>query len=72
MPIARATSDGISALISARGEVLERAAHFAVGWQTLICEVPLGSGRPTLYARAGDWFALACGLAALVATLYAT
>ena len=66
---ARATSDGVSVLVSQRGEVLERADHFDVGWQTLICDVPLGQGRPTLYARWGDWFAVACGVAALIATL---
>lgn len=68
--IARATSDGVSALISARGEVLERADHFDVGLQTLICDVPLGTGRPTFYAKWGDWFPLTCGVAALIATLW--
>ena len=70
--IARATSDGISALISARGEELARAAHFDVGFATLIADVPLGCGRATLYAKWGDWFPLACGVAAFVATLLAT
>ena len=70
--VARATSDGISVIVSARGEALERADHFEVGWQTLIADVPLGSGRATLYARWGDWFAVACGVAALVATLSTT
>ncbi len=69
-PIARATSDGISVLTSARGEVLQRAAHFEEGFATLIADLPLGSGRPTLYARWGDWFAWACGVAALIATLW--
>ena len=68
--IARATSDGVSALISARGEILARADHFDAGFQTLVCDVPLGSGRPTFYAKWGDCFALACGVAALVATLW--
>ena len=72
VPIARATSAGVSVIVSARGEVLKRAAHFDEGFQTLICDVPLGSGRPTLYARRGDWFALACGIGALAATLYPT
>ena len=72
VPIARATSDGVSVIVSARGEVTRRAAHFDVGHQTLICDISLGSGRPTLYARGGDWFAWACGVGALVATLYAT
>ena len=68
--IARATSDGISVLISARGEVLERAAHFEDGFQTLVADVAVGSGRATIYAKWGDWFPVACGLAALVATLW--
>ena len=67
--IARATSDGVSALVSARGEVLARADHFDCGLQTLISDVPLGNGRATLYARWGDWFPIACGILALVATL---
>ena len=67
--VARATSDGISVLVSARGEVLARAAHFDVGLQTLNSDLPLGRGRATLYARWGDWFPLACGVAAFIATL---
>ena len=70
-PPAGATSDGISVLVSARGEVLQRAAHFEDGFQTLIADVPIGNGRPTIYAKWGDWLAFACGLAALGATLYA-
>ncbi len=69
--IARATSDGISVLVSARGEILQTAAHFENGLQTLIADLPLGNACPTLYAKRGDWFPLACGVAALVATLYA-
>ena len=68
--VARATSDGISVTVSARGEVLRRADHFDVGWQMLVCELPLGRGRPTFYARWGDWFPILCGVAALIATLY--
>lgn len=68
--IARATSDGISVIVSARGEVLQRAAHFEDGFQTLIADLPLGSGRPTIYAKWGGWFPVACGLAALIATLW--
>lgn len=68
--IARATSDGISVLVSARGEVLQRAAHFEEGFQTLIADVTVGGGRSTIYAKWGDWFPIACGLAALVATLW--
>ena len=68
--IARATSDGISVLVSARGEVRERADHFDVGLQTLIADVAVGSGRATIYAKWGDWFAVLCGVATLVATLW--
>ncbi len=68
--IARATSDGISVIVSARGEITQRAAHFEDGFQTLIDDVAVGNGRPTIYAKWGDWFPLACGLAALIATLW--
>ena len=68
--IARATSDGVSVLVSARGEVVARADHFDIGFETLIAELPLGSGRATIYAKWGDWFPLSCGVAALVATLW--
>ena len=70
--VARATSDGISVVVSARGEVVARADHFDQGLQLLVEEVSLGNGRPTFYAKAGDWLAWACGAAALGATLWAT
>ena len=70
--VARATSDGISVIASARGQVVRRADHFVQGLQRLTVDVAAGNGRPTFYARRGDWLAWACGLAALVATLWAT
>ena len=69
--LARATSGGISGLVSARGEVLQQCDHLRGGFSMLMAEVPLGRGRPTLYARWGEWFALACGVFALAATLLA-
>ena len=68
--VARATSDGISVLVSARGKVTARAAHFEDGFQTLVDDVAVGKGRPTLYAKWGDWFPVLCGVAALIATLW--
>ena len=69
--IARATSDGISSIQSARGEVRASCDHFQDGFQMLLCEVAIGNGRPTIYARWGDWLPVGCGVAALVATLWA-
>ena len=68
--IARATSDGVSVLVSSRGEIIKSAAHFDEGFAMLLADVAIGRARATIYAKWGDWFALACGLAALVATLW--
>ncbi len=43
--LARATSDGISALTSASGDVLRSSDHFRDGAQLLVADVPVGSGR---------------------------
>lgn len=64
--LARATSDGVSALTSASGEVLKSSDHFKDGAQLLVGDVSVGNGKPTLYARTGDWFPVACGVAAIV------
>ena len=69
--IVRAASGGISGIASPRGEVTEQSDHFCDGFKMLLCEVPLGRGRATIYARWGDWFPLACGVLALAATLLA-
>jgi apolipoprotein N-acyltransferase len=57
--VVRAASNGISALVSPRGEVLARCDHVVAGPQLLLGDVPVGDGNVTLYARCGDWPMLA-------------
>lgn len=64
--LARVTSDGVSALTGASGEIIRLSDHFQQGAKLLVADVPVGSGKATLYAKTGDWFPVACGLAALV------
>lgn len=65
--VVRATSNGISALVSPRGELLASCDHTAAGPQLLTGDVPLGDGVATPYARFGDWPMLA--LSALLIAL---
>ena len=53
----RATSNGISALISPRGEIVARRDHTVEGpgAAVLTGELPLGDGFVTVYGRLGDW-----------------
>lgn len=53
--VARAASNGISALVSPRGEVLASCDHTAAGPRFLVGDVPTGDGAVTLYARFGEW-----------------
>ncbi|HEX6811047.1 MAG TPA: nitrilase-related carbon-nitrogen hydrolase [Planctomycetota bacterium] len=53
--IVRATSNGISAIVSPRGEVLASCDHTEHGPRLLVGDVPLGDGRVTAYADLGDW-----------------
>jgi apolipoprotein N-acyltransferase len=69
--LARATSDGVSALTSFDGEIEKSSDHFKDGAQLLVADVSVGNGKPTLYARTGDWFPVACGVAALVGLWFA-
>ncbi|MHC4815804.1 MAG: apolipoprotein N-acyltransferase, partial [Planctomycetota bacterium] len=57
--VVRAASNGISAIISPRGEILARVDHFERGPEVIVAEVPLGRGG-TLYSTAGEWFPLLC------------
>jgi apolipoprotein N-acyltransferase len=59
----RAANTGVSALIDARGRVRERTRIFEEA--LLVGDVPLRdpASPPTFYARAGEWFPLACWLA---------
>ncbi len=69
--LARAASDGISSLIGSNGEVLKKADHFAKGAELLVTDVPVGSGKPTIYAWSGDLFPLVCGLVTLGCLIFA-
>ena len=56
--VVRAASNGVSAIISPRGQVLARRDPFVEGPGLALARVPLGGG-PTLYARLGGWPPLA-------------
>lgn len=53
LPMLRAANTGVSALIDARGVVLQETAIFEQ--LTLTVEVPPARKEPTLYTRVGDW-----------------
>jgi apolipoprotein N-acyltransferase len=57
--IVRAASNGISAIVSARGEVLARRDHFAEGPGALVVDLPLYEPG-SFYARNGDWLVVLC------------
>ncbi len=69
LPVLRATTTGVSAVIAPDGRVLERLEPGTSG--VLRTTVALGSGAPTLYTRLGDAFALACLGATLLAVVVA-
>ena len=61
--IVRAASNGISAIVTARGEVLAERDHFAEGIGRIEADLPIYE-RGSLYNRIGDWGAL--GLAVVL------
>jgi apolipoprotein N-acyltransferase len=64
-PMLRATNTGISAIVSATGEVTDRLPWGAVG--EIVADVPLVRHERTLYARVAAWVPWATWLAALAA-----
>lgn len=58
--VVRAASSGVSAIIAPSGELLARSDHFHDGPRAIVADLPLRSSTATLYARWGDWPALAC------------
>jgi len=66
--IIRAASNGISAIISPRGEVLARMDHFEQGPGVLVADLPLPPRNRTLYTRGGSWVT---PLAAVVLWIFA-
>ena len=69
--LARAASEGISALTSLDGTVETSSDHFQDGAKLLVADVRVGNGKPTFYAKTGDWFPIACGLAAIGGLIFA-
>lgn len=63
--VVRATTDGITAVIDARGAVTTRAPLYRQCF--LVRQVPLRT-EITLYTRCGDWFVGACGIVLFLAT----
>jgi apolipoprotein N-acyltransferase len=63
--LVRAANTGISAVVDARGRILERTSLFERA--TLVRDVPI-LAADTFYARHGDVFGLACVLLTLIAT----
>jgi MYXO-CTERM domain-containing protein len=60
--IVRAATNGTSAIVSPRGEVIVSKDHFEEGNGVIVADVPLH--RPgSIYSRWGDWVAGAAGLA---------
>ena len=57
-PVVRATTTGISAVVAPTGAVLASIGQGRAG--VLELDVPTRTGPPSLYARAGDAFAIAC------------
>lgn len=61
LPVVRATTTGISAVVAPDGTIVARIEEGVPGF--LDADVPLGLGAPSVYTRAGDWFAVACAAA---------
>jgi apolipoprotein N-acyltransferase len=59
--VVRASSNGVSVIVSPRGEVLARRDHFRDGPGLAIARVSLRGG-PTFYSSVGDWPPLAGAL----------
>jgi apolipoprotein N-acyltransferase len=65
----RAASNGISAIVSPRGEIVAARDHFTAGAGLVLAEVSIRDGA-TLYARSGDWAMLAlAGLLVLLGVM---
>jgi apolipoprotein N-acyltransferase len=65
--VARAAATGVSLFAGPDGGLGPRLGLDSAGWIVQ----DLGPGRPTPYARWGEWFVLACGLGLLLAALLA-
>jgi apolipoprotein N-acyltransferase len=68
--IVRAASNGISAIISAKGKMLARKDHFAEGPGVIVAEVETYDKEMTLFAASGYWLVGVCFV--FVSTLVVT
>ena len=67
LPMIRAANTGVSAIVAAGGQVLERTPIFER--RALVAPLPPARRGPTLYTRLGDWVVWASGLFLLAAGL---
>jgi len=63
--VVRAATNGTSAILSARGETLASADHFATGPRAVVADLPLYPPG-SFYARWGEWVVWLCGLLLLL------
>lgn len=68
-PVVRATNTGISALITAQGDVQQATKGFEITARTF--QIARASSPPTFYARRGDILAIGCTLISLLLLLWA-
>jgi apolipoprotein N-acyltransferase len=67
--IVRGATNGTSAIVSPRGEVIVQKDHFKEGAGVIVADVQLR--RPgTLYSRLGDWVAAAAALALVLGLVF--
>ncbi|MBP7949462.1 MAG: apolipoprotein N-acyltransferase [Verrucomicrobiales bacterium] len=64
-PMVRSANTGVTAAVSATGEVLGRLPRFETGELSLVVAVPTSAGA-TFFARHGDVFSASAGLAAVI------
>jgi len=67
LPVIRSTPTGISAVIDARGRLLEALPWRSAG--VIDAALPPPAAKPTLFARAGNWIPLTLAFALLIAAI---
>ena len=64
----RSTASGVTAHVTPEGRLVERLPYYEEGY--LIAEIPLETGRTSIYTRFGNWFVYLCGLIAAGAVIF--